>query len=202
MEAIEEITMEKIQEMKREIDEEQQKLNERRRKVLELEKKYLRSAKINEVDVYQISPADMEKAKDISIREVHLAVDFSTRFIHRVGDCNIKNLKELYEWIICGKPYSVRYLGEGSIKEAKNLLQDIPGIIEMIYQRRKNIEENNMFLTNLTEDYNFAMIMLKKHNIKTLSELYYAEAESCKGIFPYNSEGKLENKVIDLLRRF
>ena len=196
-----EITMEEIEEMKRDIEEEQKKLNERRRKVLELEKKYLRSAKTNEVGVYQISPADLEKAKDISIREVHLAVDFNTRFIHRVGDCEIKNLKELYEWIISGKPYSVRYLGEGSIQEAKNLLHDMPGIIEMIYQRRKNIEENNLFLTNLTEDYNFAKFMLK-YNIKTLSELYYAEIESPKGIFPYSSEGKWEKKVLDLLRRF
>lgn len=197
-----EITMKEIEEINEMIEKAQKKLNELRKQTYEEEKKILKRRVTDETTIPEVSSEILDKAAEIPIREVHLAVDFEKRFLNAIGYAGIKTLKELYEWISKEKPKEIRNVGEISIRRAKILLQDIPGIIQKVYRRRENIEENDTPIEYLIGEKTLVRTLSSKCNVKTLKQLYYEDVNHFKGIFHYETQKDKESKLVEILRRY
>ena len=190
--------IEEIEVMRKKIEEVQEQLNCMRKDLAEMEAKLPKE--VEEDEIKPLSPEVLEASSKIFIREVHLEVDFKSRFINGVGWAKIHTLKELYLWISSEKPENIRNVGEKNIAEARALLQDIPSIIQKVEMRRAKIEKYDTPIEYLIDDEILIKRLVSDYQIKTLSQLYYEDVEGFKGIFPYDR--KKEKQIIEILRRY
>lgn len=184
-----------IEELRREIKEKQAELNSLRRRLQELEKEVSKE-EIKDVKLSKVSSEVLEEAEDIPIREVCYAINL-TEYMRKLQIGGIRNLRDLYDMAFNNRLINIRNIGEKSAIEINSALQDLPGVIERVKQKRKEIKENDTLLQLLIEDKGL-LKKLSQMSIHTLEQLYYKDVRSDCGIMTYS----LEEKVVNILKLY
>ena len=176
----------RIKQLEEEIKQLNEELNILRTELVSLYKKCYHEDDAKKLQVPKMSKRILDKASKIKVREIAFISDLYS-LIRKISISGIKDLKQLYERVSDGTLTEIQRVGKRSENIIKALIKNLPNLISQVEQRRENLKRLDVRIEYAIED-RYVVECLKKKDINTLSEAYYADIDTNSGLLSKEKE--------------